>query len=99
MKEVVLTKTTHNYMECYKDESKVFMVCKLYKNCWRVYYAKTNNDEIINELRCWGYKEFTKTKTLKEAKEEIKYLLSRPIFDEFQTNLLKNIYDYERYAN
>lgn len=93
MKELKLRKTTHNGLKCYKDENKLYMVCKDEENGrWVLSRANEFNDDIINESKTWGYhrmfKEGCTCKTLKECLFEIEHDLKYGWWlDDYQKSL------------
>ena len=97
MKKIKLTKTTHNGLTCWKDETKLFMICKE-ENYYKLYRAKEQNDHFINELKAWGYEQINsnwKFKTLKNVKIEIEDIIKfGHWFDAFQKDLKYKVYGY-----
>lgn len=93
MKELKLRKTTHNGLECYKDENKLYMVRKDEENGrWILCRANEFNDDITNECKAWGYqrmfREDCTLKTLKECLFEMEYDLKYGVwFDDYQKSL------------
>lgn len=96
-KEVKLNKTNHNSLTCYKDETKLYMVTKDEKNKWHLYRAKEHNDDLINELRCWGYEELHPNwtySTLAWVKTQIEDdIIWGAWFDRYQQELKCNYYE------
>ena len=93
MKELKLRRTTHNGIKCYKDENKLYMVCKAGKSGrWVLYRANECNGDSINEYKAWGYhnmfKEGCTCKTLKECLFEIEHDLKYGWWlDDYQRSL------------
>lgn len=92
MKELKLRKTTHNGIECYKDENKLYLVSKTKNGRWVLRRANEFNDDTVNEFKTWGYhrmfREDCTLKTLKECLFEIENDLKYGVwFDDYQKSL------------
>lgn len=96
-KEIKLIKTNHNGIECYKDETKLYMVTKDLNGKWHLLKAKKYNKSFINELQAWGYEEINTNwtfKTLKDVKMQIEDDILYGIWwDEYQQKLKYNFYE------
>lgn len=95
--EIKLTRCTHNSIKCYKDETKLYMITKDEDGKWIVFRAKEHNDEITNDLRCWGYDRMWSRwsfKTLDDAKMQIEDdIIWGSWVDNFQKELKINYYE------
>ena len=65
MKKITFTKTEHNGVECWKDETGLFMVKKRLnhygeKPKFDLFIAKRDCSQLTNECHSWGYEELYK---------------------------------------
>lgn len=96
MKEMImLLRTQHNGLKCYKDETKVFAVMGS-RGKWKLYRAVEHNDNITNELGSWGYRRIYQNETFNTIKEciaKIEDIIKNGYWnDDYQRNLINKFY-------
>lgn len=105
MKTIIFTKTEHNGVECWKDETGLFMVKKRLgkygeKPQWDLFIAKRDCSQLTNECHSWGYEELYKDfeaneDAIYEVKIIINYIfnsISLELFNDYQYKLIYDTY-------
>lgn len=105
MKKIIFTKTEHNGVECWKDETGLFMVKKDLiitekKPKFDLFIAKRDCSQLTNECHSWGYEELykgfeSKEDTIYEVKIIINYIfnsISLELFNDYQYKLIYDTY-------
>ena len=105
MKKITFTKTEHNGVECWKDETGLFMVKKRLnhygeKPKFDLFIAKRDCSQLTNECHSRGYEELykgfeSKEDAIYEVKIIINYIfnsISLELFNNYQYKLIYDTY-------